>query len=34
MEQLGLPNTLIGVDLVKNGQLVGSDLYGLSLIHI
>lgn len=34
MEQLGLPNTLIGVDLVKDGQLVGSDLYGQQILDL
>lgn len=31
MEVLGLPNTLIGVDLVRDGKLIASDLSGLDI---
>ncbi len=32
MERMGLENTLIGVDLVQNGQLVEKDTYGRQLL--
>ena len=31
MEELGLPNTLIGVDLVKDGALLANDIYGADM---
>lgn len=34
MDELGLPNTLLGVDLVKDGELVGSDLTARQLLEI
>ncbi len=32
MDELGLPNTLLGVDLVRDGQLLGSDLTAEQLL--
>lgn len=34
MEQLGLPNTLLGVDLIRNRELVGSDLTAQQLLDL
>jgi len=34
MEQLGLANTLLGVDLVRDGQLLGSDLSAAALLAL
>ena len=34
MEELGLPNTLIGVDLVKNGDLVEAAVYGERILEL
>ena len=35
MEQLGLENTLLGVDLVRNGEVVAADLGARQLLaHI
>ncbi|MEH6471285.1 MAG: ATP-NAD kinase family protein [Halopseudomonas sp.] len=32
MDEMGLPNTLLGVDLVRDGELVGSDLSAAQLL--
>ena len=34
MEELGLPNTLIGVDLVRDRQLVENDVYGSRIMEL
>ncbi|NCB41938.1 MAG: ATP-NAD kinase [Clostridia bacterium] len=34
MEVLNLPNTLIGVDIIKNQQLIASDVYGKQILDI
>ena len=34
MEALNLPNTLIGVDLIKDKQLIASDVYGQQILDI
>ncbi|WP_421864892.1 ATP-NAD kinase family protein [Motiliproteus sp.] len=34
MEELGLPNTLLGVDLVRDGELLGSDLSAAELLEL
>lgn len=34
MQQLGLPNTLLGVDLVRDGELVGSDLAAADILEL
>lgn len=34
MEELGLPNTLLGIDIVKNKQLIGSDLSEKAILDI
>ncbi len=33
MDELGLPNTLLGVDLVRNGELVGQDMTARQLLE-
>ena len=34
MDELGLPNTLIGVDLIRNRQLVENDVYGQKILDL
>ena len=34
MEELGLPNTLIGVDLIRNRRLVENDVYGQKILDL
>ncbi len=34
MDELGLPNTLLGIDIVKNKELIGSDLNEKQIIDI
>ena len=34
MDELGLPNTLLGIDIVKNKELIGSDLNERQIIDI
>ena len=34
MRELGLPNTLIGVDLIQNRQLVENDVYGSRIMEL
>ncbi len=34
MEELGLPNTLLGIDIVKNNKLIGSDLSEKEILDI